>query len=165
MNWDAVGGIAEVIGAAGVIGSLLYVGLQIRHNTIATQRTNARHMHAHHAGALHAILDEKVSEIVMRGMDDLDALTPHERYRFDLAITTWLEAVEQGFADYQYNEFPEDLIKPFRTRIAGVLNTPGGLKWWEQRHVWFGESFRAEVDYLLSNPPPGHERSGIKPPT
>jgi len=41
MNWDAVTGVAELIGATGVIASLVYVGLQIRQNTIATQRSNA----------------------------------------------------------------------------------------------------------------------------
>jgi len=165
MNWDAISGIAEMIGAAGVIGSLLYVGFQIRQNTIAAQRTNARHTHTDHASALHAILDEKVSEIVLRGIDDLDTLTPHERYRFDLAVTSWLEAVEQAFADYRREEFPEDLIRPFRNRIAGVIGSPGGRKWWAQRGEWFGDNFRKEVDFLLENPPPGSQRAGLKPPT
>ena len=165
MSWDAISGIAEMIGAAGVIASLLYVGFQIRQNTIATQRTNARHSHADHASALHGILDEKVSEIVLRGMYDLDALTPHERYRFDLAVTVWLEAVEQAFADYQHRDFPEDLIRPFRNRVAGVLGAPGGRKWWQQRGEWFGGNFRKEVDSLLKNPPAGSENAGIRPPT
>ena len=33
MNWDAVGSIAELMGAAGVIVSLLYLSYQIRINT------------------------------------------------------------------------------------------------------------------------------------
>ena len=43
MNWEAISGIAATIGAFGVIVSLIYVGLQIRQNTIATRaRTAAR---------------------------------------------------------------------------------------------------------------------------
>lgn len=163
MNWDAISGIAEAIGAAGVIGSLIYVGYQIRQNTKATQRTNARQTHADHATALHAALDEQVSEIVLRGIENIDALTPQERYRFDIVVTVWLEAVEQAFADYRQEDFPEDLIQPFGKRIAGILGAAGGRKWWAQRSEWFSDSFRKEVDSLLENPPVSAERAGIKP--
>jgi hypothetical protein len=33
MNWDAVGAIAEVVGAAGVLITLVYLAVQIRHNS------------------------------------------------------------------------------------------------------------------------------------
>ena len=33
MNWDAIGAVGEVVGAAGVIASLIYLAVQIRQNT------------------------------------------------------------------------------------------------------------------------------------
>jgi hypothetical protein len=33
MNWDAIGAIAEALGAAGVIASLLYLTTQVRAST------------------------------------------------------------------------------------------------------------------------------------
>ncbi len=33
MNWDAIGAIAELLGAIGVIASLVYLATQIRQNT------------------------------------------------------------------------------------------------------------------------------------
>ncbi len=33
MNWDAIGAIAELFGAVGVIASLVYLAVQIRQNT------------------------------------------------------------------------------------------------------------------------------------
>jgi len=32
MNWDAIGAIAELLGAIGVIASLVYLATQIRHS-------------------------------------------------------------------------------------------------------------------------------------
>ena len=32
MNWDAIGAIAETLGAVGVIASLVYLAEQIRHS-------------------------------------------------------------------------------------------------------------------------------------
>ena len=40
MNWDAIGAIAELLGAAGVVASLIYLGVQIRQNT-RTERARA----------------------------------------------------------------------------------------------------------------------------
>ena len=37
MNWEAIGAIAEAVGAAGVIASLVYLGTQIRSNTRAAK--------------------------------------------------------------------------------------------------------------------------------
>lgn len=35
MNWDALGAIGEMLGAIGVIATLLYLSVQIRQNTRA----------------------------------------------------------------------------------------------------------------------------------
>ena len=37
MNWDSVGAIAELLGAIGVIGSLIYVASQVRASTVASK--------------------------------------------------------------------------------------------------------------------------------
>ncbi len=36
MSWDAIGAIAELAGALGVIASLIYLATQIRHSTRAS---------------------------------------------------------------------------------------------------------------------------------
>ena len=151
MNLSDLGNLGEFIGAFGVIGSLIYVGYQIRQNTIATERTNARLTAADHSRALFGLLDEKVSDIILRGTADMSSLTEQERYRFDIGITGWLETIEQGFADYRQGNFPEEIILQYRTRIAAVLGAPGGVGWWQSRRIWFSESFRKEVDTVLAN--------------
>lgn len=164
MTLSDLGNIGEFIGAFGVIGSLLYVGYQIRQNTLATNRANARASASDHARALHGALDKEVSDIVMRGLANLDDLTPHEQYRFDLAITVWLEAIEQAFADFEAKSYPEDLIHVHRIRVPGVLNTRGGTQWWAERRVWYSENFRGIVDELLANPPDGADSARIRMP-
>ena len=37
MNWDAIGAIAESLGVIGVIVTVVYVAVQIRHNSQAVQ--------------------------------------------------------------------------------------------------------------------------------
>lgn len=44
MNWEMVAAIAETVGAAGVIGSVLYLAAQVRHGARATRRATAHHL-------------------------------------------------------------------------------------------------------------------------
>jgi len=44
MNWDAVGAIAELLGAIGVIGSLIYVASQVRASTVASKVESKLHL-------------------------------------------------------------------------------------------------------------------------
>jgi len=37
MDWTAIGAMAELFGAVAVVASLLYVGLQVKQNTIAAR--------------------------------------------------------------------------------------------------------------------------------
>ena len=161
MNWDAISGVAESIGALGVIASLIYVGYQIRGNTIAAERSNARQTASDHARAVLSLQDEQTADIALRGMADLDALSPVEQYRFDLLMTVWLEAIEQAYADYRLGVFPEELIHEYRNRMAGALDSPGGRLWWERRSPWFSPPFRVIIDELLANPPEEMKNAGI----
>ncbi len=40
MNWDAIGAIAELLGAVGVIASLVYLATQIRHSREQMSQTS-----------------------------------------------------------------------------------------------------------------------------
>ena len=40
MNWDAMGAIGEVVGALAVVVTLIYLAMQIRHNTAAQETTS-----------------------------------------------------------------------------------------------------------------------------
>ena len=44
INWDAVGAIGEVVGAFGVIATLIYLAMQIRQNTQVTRAATAQQM-------------------------------------------------------------------------------------------------------------------------
>ncbi len=45
MDWNAIGAVAEIVGAAGVIISLLFVAIQIRSNTQALRSTEYQYIH------------------------------------------------------------------------------------------------------------------------
>jgi hypothetical protein len=40
MNWEAIGALGEVVGAAAVVLTLVFLAIQLRQNTIATRESN-----------------------------------------------------------------------------------------------------------------------------
>lgn len=163
LNWEAISGTADVISAIGVIASLIYVGLQIQKNTAETRRSNARSTAHDHAFAIHGVLeDPEVSEIMLKGVEDLASLSTLQRYRFDLAVLVWLQAIEQAFADIRQRDYPDDMEDTYKVMVPGVLNTPGGLVWWQERKPWFSAAFQNEVDALLARPSGDSVFTGIK---
>ena len=148
MNWDAIGAGGELIGAIAVVISLIYVGVQVRQNTIVTKRSNARQTAAEHERALSNFLEEDVAELILRGTEDFGALSPVEQYRYDLAVRIWLESIEQAYADAAIGSFPQEQLVAYRNRLFLLLAAPGGREWWSRRKVWFSEEFRAELERL-----------------
>ncbi|MFT4582662.1 MAG: hypothetical protein ACI8XZ_002416 [Gammaproteobacteria bacterium] len=165
MDGGAIGAIGGIVGAAAVVVSLVFVGTQVRQNTQATERSNARQTSSDHERSLENFLDEKIADIILRGLEELTGLTPLERYRFDLATSIWLETVKQAYADSKLGSFPDDILVAYRNRLFIMLDTPGGVAWWEQRQAWFSPSSREEVNRLSNlGAPKEMENAGIGAP-
>ena len=50
MNWDAIGAIAELVGAIAVVGTLFYLAIQVRHGKEATEaNTQSLELHSYTA--------------------------------------------------------------------------------------------------------------------
>lgn len=83
MNWEAIGAIAESIGALGVIASLLYLAGQVRSGTRAAAvraKLDSTDMLNKFIDLL--IADPQLNDIYLRGLADLGALSREEYFRF-----------------------------------------------------------------------------------
>src|SRR4249919_3717700 len=83
MNWEAVNAIAQLISSVGVVGSLLYLAVQVHRSTRITKLAALD-------AATTALRDvtrpfaenPEVGRIWRKGLEDLDALSPEEKARF-----------------------------------------------------------------------------------
>ena len=87
MNWDALSAISESLGAIGVLASLLYLGTQIRQNTVWL-RQQAFQMSTNEVRrwASHFSDSQANSELFLRGQRDHASLNSIERFRFTMMI-------------------------------------------------------------------------------
>ena len=152
MQYETLGNLGDFVGGIAVIVTLAYLAVQMRMNTRAIQHANTRQTAAAQAMAMQAVAqNEDLAALALKGFESLAELNNVERYRFDMGLTIWLQAVEQAFADHRDGIFPDESLQPYKSTIAGNLCTPGGSVWWNERKIWFSASFRNEVDTILSN--------------
>jgi hypothetical protein len=150
MNWDAVGAIAELLAAFGVIVSFVYLARQIRQNTLVQRRANVSDIATDLAASMRVIsADPEMSALSLRALSDLDSLDPAERYRFDCFFYPWVAAFERALIDARDGEYPDEYLTPMRAALAGFLRTDGGRAWWKQRKVWFTAFGGKHIEEIL----------------
>ena len=153
-----LGSLGEVIGALATVATLLYLAIQIRANTRATQaearRTNQQTRMSAHS---EIIASEDVATIFDNGLKDRDLLSASERTRFDLLFSRMIGDAqilcEEEVEGYSNSRTVEYAITP----LVRMLRAPGGAAYWAQWAHSFYPEFRdridAEIRVAAADPP------------
>ena len=149
MDWTAVGALAEAIGAAGVILSLLYVGLQVRQNTKVARAATRQALADGAQGLATDVLEsEEIARLMHKALEGRE-LEPHEILRLQARCLRDLRFWDNAY--YQYTEgllTPEEW-EPFRENLRLIFQFPTYREYWERLEVMFSTPFRSEVNSLL----------------
>ena len=159
MNWEAIGVIAEVIGAIGVIMTLAYLAYQIKQNTIQLEQ-NIITARASAQTASNVTLREnrqsifetsEVTEIYQTGNENPDALDTTQLLRYRLLLQNVTEVMLEIHTQALTTGFsPETWATQGITLVKRVLITPGGQWFWKGYQDNYPENFRQEVNRILS---------------
>ena len=146
MNLSTLAQLGEFLGGVAVLITLIYLILQIKQNTNALKRASARQTSMQNSVAVRAQIDH--AELIAIGFDELNNLSDGERYRLDLIWAMWFQGFEQTLEDERLGLQSIEAMKPYRSIIRGILATPNGLQWWNERKTWFNTSIHKEIETL-----------------
>ena len=150
MNWDLIGSIAELVGAAAVVVALLYLANQVK-DAVRESRSNRRgdlnrdvsHVPDSWCG------NTELSDIVYRGLIDPKSLRGQETFRFYGSLYALFRAWEALFQDSQEETAARWGPDAARSALVDLLGFPGTQRYWQHRRHWYTDSFQAEIDKLL----------------
>ena len=144
-----LGNYGELIGAIGVVLTLAYLGVQIRHNTRATRAAS------HHAitdslnlGNLAQAQDAELARIWVSGAEDRSALTNVDRHRFDLLLLSYFHVLDSLFYSAKVGTGELSLLQAEEPGLAHFLSLPGVNEWWGQNPYGLSMEFRSYIDAL-----------------
>jgi hypothetical protein len=152
MNWEAIGAVAELLGAVGVIASLVYLALQIRQNT---RSLHANTFQTVADSSIHRMMnlaqDDELADRFIRGMIDPSDLQGHVRFQFDLLMRANFKGYENYFYQHTKGMLDDESWNAQKEIIRVSVSPPGAPIWWGQNRHLFRHDFGQLVDSLLAS--------------
>lgn len=149
MSLDDLGNIGEFIGAAAVVVSLLYLGVQIRQNTRSLRAAAHQSITVHIAELNRTIVEHAdVARIMERGLKDLSALSPEEQRRFHNYNSARFRHYDNLFYQYRAGMLEKSQWTGFHNLLAFHLMHPGIAAWWKDNTPYYSSEFVAHVHTL-----------------
>ena len=156
MNWDAIGAVAELIGAIGVIASLVYLASQIRQNTRAMQGTTHESFVARNSTWAVAVgSSSQLADLLARGHRDYEALPSSERLQYGHMMMTAMLGAEATFYQFKRGILDEALWQRSLAALPVYSSFLGFRTWWGKARTSFTAEFRAIVDTEIGQVGPG----------
>lgn len=158
MNWEAVGAIAEALGAIAVFVSLIYVAVQIRQNT----KQASRNVEANQLAAFERnvesgnrirelmILHPDLAQLLLSGFKSYAALERSDKFRFGLLLRNIFSGIQGGYIrQLSVDHDPRKFEGPERVLDEILLNR-GAREWLDENEPDWRPEFREFVDARLA---------------
>jgi hypothetical protein len=154
MNWEALGAVGELIGAAGVILTLVYLAHQIRQNTRAIRAQTHQAITSANLGmAMSMAESEGLAEVLVRGLADFDSLDPPDRLRTVGWFNSFLKFGENTHYQFLQGGLEKAVWEGWMVILENWVTQPGPREYWKERRSAFQPAFRGLVDGMLSEQP------------
>ena len=151
MSLELINTLAQTIAAVGVIASLVFVGVQIRRNTVAVR-----------AQTFHALTDSfntvsltlgssaQTARVARLGFAGLANLNEDERQQFAFGALAVMRIFETIFYQSQVGVAEKKLWETEKKTMTALISLPGMREWWATNVMSFTPDFRALVDRTIA---------------
>ena len=156
MNWDAVGAIAELIAAIGVIASLIYVGFQIRQSTLSVTAAAHRAINDKFISVNEFIAkDAQNMKAFLVGRERLEELDEVDKGRFFTIMLNIFQHFEDAFFQHREGLLEDQYWERIERMIGLYVTEPGVQAYWSFFKDWSTDDFRGYLDsrFAEAGPP------------
>ena len=130
MDIQAWGAFGELVGAIGVVISVIYLANQVK-DAGRTAQVQAHQGVTQSGVKLMEMLAEN-AEAWSSGHSDPESLAPGQRVKFHSVLYAWLFIVVDLWHARANGAFDESILRRWVGGLAAALNTPGGSAWWSE---------------------------------
>jgi hypothetical protein len=150
MNWDAIGAIAELLGAIGVIASLVFLAMQLRQNTHAL-RAGAYQQYEQnvYSRTRDSIAIPGMDRVMRLGLVDFEQLDEDDKFRFGVQLNYGFRSFDNAYYQYRAGLLDEDRWQISARTLVSFLQNPGVAHWWRSTPSTLSPEFIALVEEIL----------------
>jgi len=153
MSLEQLSYFAQIVASVGVIASLIFVGLQIKHNTSALQRNEHNSTMAQWTVLRQAIAQNReIADLMTAGLSGTRALDAADQLRLEQMLQEYAWASFHIWDRTQRGVFPKGTFEATAGAfLSGLLTTPRGETWWQNaKGNGFIPAFVSDVDAVLA---------------
>ena len=151
MTLDQIAIVSQIVAAVGVIGSLIFVGLQVRQSNQMMRDSAIRH-HAERIQSIsRALFDSPdLAGIWLKGGDDLDKLSPEERVRFINLYLYVLRVWEQLHLQKEMGVMDRQMWDANVNILRDIHQLPGAAATWRLKRHLISRRFQAFYENFVA---------------
>ena len=152
MNWEMYSAIAEILGSAAVLVTLIYLTIQTRQNTASTQaNTRQAILNADQQFLIKLIENPQIYLNRFK-----EGLTDEDKVQMGAYMVMFVRMRENNWLQYRNGVLDDVTWKSYRSSIAQVFSDKTSRNWWRQYTVGrqtFDSEFVSMVNELLAATP------------
>ena len=153
MNWEAIGAIGEVLGAAFVFASLVYLATQIRQSrrTITSQNIHAETEQVQRLMEMQA---GPMLQAPLRKLSEQEELTYEEANQVEAFLLSNLAVYSGLYRHHLKGLEASSSWKIARRRVGSLFLTSWARSWWQEAgRLAFEPEFVEEMDSVIERAP------------
>jgi hypothetical protein len=153
MSLDQIAQVCGIAGSVGIVLSMLFVGLQIRQQTSALNRSEHNSTMEQWTVIRMAIAKHRdIAELMTEGLQGRRRLDAADQLRLDMLLNEHMWAAFHIWDREQRGIFPSGAFDLTGARyVLPLLETPGGVEWWgRSKNAGFLPPYVAVIDTLLA---------------
>ncbi len=153
MNWDAIGALSEVVGAIGILITLIYLAIQIRQNTKIVQTEYIQRLTDSFNQVNFLIAsDDRMAQIMRKGRTNYEGLEDVEKARFNFMNLAIFRIYDSLFSQMQRGTGEKELWDAELKTLKWIFSAPGARSWWREHPFTFSQGFSEFIDKNIIEP-------------
>jgi len=148
MNWDALGAIGELVGAAAVVLTLGYLAVQIRQSSKSSRQQSYNDLVTRRSDCFFKMVEsDDFTRILIEGCR-AGPLNEIEAQRFTSWMLNHVSHIQDVYLQRNGGLIEEPVWLAERQFLAVLVGLPGFMAWWKAATQYFLPEFVREVGIL-----------------
>jgi hypothetical protein len=163
MNWESITAVTEIVGVIGIIISIVYLGMQVRHSNAVAEDNSFHAVISLAHGSLQSMSELENREIMIKGLLNYEGLSASDKLVFDNLMFGLFSTVEGALLSSEmellHSQHPEGAGFFLRTRFFPYAGT---LSWWSESKDIFVPEVQNWMEEQIRNSDGNSDYYGIK---
>lgn len=138
--------VSGVVGAIGVIATLLYLAAQVRQNTISLRMGTGQRVTEDLRTLYRYSADKDSADVIYRGFQDIENLAGSDRMRFYASMHDYFFAFQNAYFQMESGALDRRYWSAAVNSLKHLATFPGVRRYWADRKFYYADEFKEFLD-------------------